>query len=227
MKNNFLLSIVVPVFNEQETIKKILEKIRKTKYRKEIIVVNDGSSDSTEKILKNEKKIIVINLKRNYGKGYALKKGIAKAQGDLILIQDADLEYDPKDYQKLVEPIIKGKTKVVYGSRFKRKSKEMFFTQWFANRFLTITTNLLFGTSITDMETGYKVFTKEVIKKINWRSKRFDFEAEVTAKVLKSKNKIYEVAITYKSRKYEEGKKISWVDGLVALKTLFWYRFFN
>jgi len=227
MKNDFLISVVVPVFNEERTIKEILKRIHKTKVRKEIIVVNDGSTDGTGKILSDQKDIILINLKKNMGKGFALKKGIKKACGDIILTQDADLEYDPNDYQKLITPIIEGKAEVVYGSRFVRRPSKMFFWQSLTNRFLTYLTNLLYGASITDMETGYKVFKSEIIKSINWQSNSFDFEPEITAKILKSGNKIFEVPITYKMRKYREGKKINWVDGISALKSLFWYRFFD
>lgn len=227
MKKDFLLSVVVPVFNEEKTIRKILKKIRATKFKKEIIVVDDGSSDKSKDILKREAEIIFVDLKKNNGKGFALKKGIKGARGDIIIIQDADLEYDPKDYGKLITPITQGKVKVVYGSRFFKKDKDMFFFQSLGNYFLTFLTNLLYGASISDMETGYKVFKGEIIKSINWRSNRFDFEPEITAKILKRGIKIYEVPITYKSRKYKEGKKITWIDGLIALKSLFWYRFFD
>lgn len=226
MKKKYLLSVIIPVFNEEETISQVLLKVKKTKHDKEIIVVNDGSTDKTGQILKKEKRIILINLPKNYGKGFALRKGIKAANGNIIIVQDADLEYDPVDFDKLIAPIIGG-AKVVYGSRFAKNQKEMFLTQKFANKILTLLTNLLFGSSISDMETGYKVFASGVIKNLNWRAKRFDFEPEITAKILKAGIKIYEVPITYHSRGYQEGKKITWFDGLVALKSLFWYRFFD
>lgn len=224
---NPLISIVVPVFNEEKTIKEILRRIQRVKLSKEVIVVDDGSQDRSKEIIKKEKGLIFIDLTKNCGKGFALKKGVEKAQGDIVLIQDADLEYDPKEYEKLIGPIIKGKAEVVYGSRLGDGREGMFFFQTVANRFLTFLTNLLYGSSISDMETGYKVFKRKVIQGIDWRARRFDFEPEITAKTLKKGFKIYEVPITYKSRKYQEGKKITWIDGLIALKALFWYRFFD
>lgn len=227
MKKNYLISIVIPVFDEAKTIKFVLNKVKKTNLKKEIIVVNDGSKDASRKILSEEKNIILINLKKNHGKGFALKQGIKKASGDIVITQDADLEYDPSDYKNLIEPIILKKAKVVFGSRFMNSKDGMFFTQRLANKILTYLTNLLYASSLSDMETGYKVFKKEIIKKINWQANRFNFEPEITAKILKKGIKIYEVPIVFKGRKYKEGKKINWIDAIVAIKTLFWYKFFN
>ncbi len=226
------LTIIIPVYNEDKSVKEVIKKVRKQKltdFEKEIIVVNDCSTDDTKKILDNlsDKSIIVINHKRNLGKGAALRTGFRKATGDIILIQDADMEYDPKEYPKLLKPILNGETKVVYGSRIKAIRKnfdKMIKLHYFGNVFLTLTTNVLYGTKITDMETGYKVFRREVIENIKLRSQRFDFEPEITAKILKKGYKIYEVPIDFFGRKFEEGKKITWRDGIKAAYCLFKYR---
>ena len=229
------LSIIIPVYNEEKTLRKIINKVKKVKLSgkisSEIIVVNDASTDKSLKILKKIKKIKLISHKKNLGKGEAIKSGLKKASGDIILIQDADLEYNPNDYQKLLRPIIKGKEKIVYGSRLKNyplrifgKKKTPLLTHYFGNKFLTFVTNLLYGNNVSDMETGYKVFKKEVIEKVRIKSSRFDFEPEITAKILKKGFKIYEVPIKVKPRGYSEGKKISWRDGFIALWTLIKYR---
>lgn len=227
------LSVIIPVYNEEKTIKKIIDKVKKVQLRdisKEIIIVDDMSVDKTRKILKKitDTSLKIVYHKKNVGKGSAIRTGLENASGDIILIQDADLEYNPQEYKKLLKPIIEGKAEVVYGSRLnviKKNLKKMYKLHYIGNLFLTITTNLLYGAKITDMETGYKVFKREVIKSINLRAKRFDFEPEVTAKLLKNGYKIIEVPINFMGRKFEEGKKITWVDGLKALFCLIKYKF--
>ena len=227
------LSIIIPVYNEEKTISEIINKVKKAKLGniiKEIIVIDDSSTDNTKKILSKikDKKIKIFFHQKNQGKGCAIRTGLNHATGDIILIQDADLEYDPKEYQKLLAPILENKTKVVYGSRLERIRKDlknMYKLHYIGNIFLTITTNLLYGAKITDMETGYKVFRKEVIDNIRLKAKRFDFEPEITAKMLKRGYKIKEVPIDFLARKFDEGKKITWRDGLKALYYLIKYRF--
>jgi len=230
------LSIIIPVFNEEKTIGQILSKVKFAKlpsgYIKEIIVVDDASSDLTSDILKKIKGIKVIRQGENGGKGTAVRTGILASTGEIILIQDADLEYDPDDYIKLIEPIIKGKAEVVYGSRLSNyplkifgKKKTPLVTHYLGNRLLTYVTSLLYGNEISDMETCYKVFKKEVIKGMKINAKRFEFEPEITAKIMKKGIKIFEVPIKVKPRGYEEGKKITWRDGFIALWTLIKYRF--
>lgn len=230
------LSIIIPVYNEEKTINQILEKVLKVKLNleKEIIVVDDCSKDETLNILKKRNSIILLQHEKNKGKGAAIKSGFKKATGDIILIQDADLEYDPNDYPKLLKPILENKTKVVYGSRFLNK-KLIFFGKnktnlpfhWIGNRFLTFLTSILYRQRITDMETCYKVFRKEVLNNIHINSNRFEFEPEITAKISKAGYKIYEVPIDYKVRSYEEGKKITVLDGIKALYYLIKYRVKN
>ncbi len=235
-----ILSIIIPVFNEEKTIGEILKKVFEVKLphniQKEIIVVDDGSTDSTAKILNdsNKKGVFLLKHNRNLGKGSAIITGLTKATGDFLIIQDADLEYNPQDYTKLLQPILKNKTKVVYGTRLVNyplrlwgENKTILPLHLLANRFLTWMTNLLYGVSLTDMETCYKLFEKDVIKKINLQSKGFDFEPEITAKILKQNIHISEVPISIKPRTYQEGKKISWRDGLIALWTLIKYRLIN
>lgn len=223
------ISIIMPVYNERKTIEKILKIVRNVKLtlEKEIIVVDDGSTDGTSDILKKIKdtSIKIIFHKKNFGKGMAVRTGLKHSTGDIIIIQDADLEYDPRDYSKLIKPILEKKTNVVYGSRFLKKPKPRYLFYYFGNILLSIFTNILYGTKITDMETCYKVFTKGVIKNIKLRAKRFDFEPEITAKIAKNGYKIYEVPIKYCSRSYKHGKKITWKDGLKAIYYLLKYRF--
>jgi glycosyltransferase involved in cell wall biosynthesis len=225
------LSIIVPVYNEQNTIDEILKRIVSVSlpgWPKEIIVVDDGSTDRTKKILKSwEKKVCVIYQERNEGKGSALSIGFRKAAGDVILVQDADLEYSPKDYPILLAPFDNSQVDVVYGSRFLGPHLSTMFMYAQGNKFVTLVTNLLFNTNITDMETGYKVFRRRVLDGITIRAKRFDVEPELTAKVLKKGCQIYEVPISYYGRKFAEGKKLTWRDGVVALWTLIKYRFVN
>ena len=226
------LSIIIPVFNEKGTIGKVIENINDTKIdlSKEIIVVDDCSIDGTKEILRkiNNNSVKIFFHQKNMGKGAAIRTGLKNSTGDILLIQDADLEYDPKEYQKLLKPIIEKKAEVVYGSRLgaiEKNIKNMNKLHYIGNLFLTFATNILYGAKITDMETGYKVFKKEVIKNLNLRARRFDFEPEITAKILKNGFKIHEVQIGFAARKFKEGKKITWVDGLKALFYLIKYRF--
>ncbi|MEK6943336.1 MAG: glycosyltransferase family 2 protein [Nanoarchaeota archaeon] len=227
------LSIIIPAYNEEKTISKIISKVKKSNslgLSKEIIVVDDYSTDNTGRILRklNDRSIITVYHAKNMGKGAAIRTGLLRATGDVILIQDADMEYDPKEYPKLLKPILSGEAKVVYGSRFEKISKNlknMYKLHYFGNIFLTIATNVLYGVRIKDMETGYKVFRKEAIKNINLRARRFDFEPEITAKLIKNGYKIREVPIDFRARKFEEGKKITWKDGIKAMFYLVRYRF--
>lgn len=231
------LSIIIPVFNEEKTISKILNKIKQTKLQKnltkEIIVVDDASSDLTAEILKKDKgSFRYLSHNKNLGKGAAVKTGLQKATGEILIIQDADLEYDPEDYTKLVAPILEGSAQVVYGTRLKNyplnlwgNKKTVLPIHLIANRFLTMLTNILYGSHLTDMETGYKIFLMKILKNLKIRSDKFDFEPEVTAKVLKQGVKILEVSIKTTPRTYQEGKKIGWRDGIIAIWTLIKYRF--
>ena len=225
------LSVIIPVYNEEGTIREILNRVRAVDVgmEKEIIVVDDGSRDGTRRILQEEAvkgDIRVVYHPHNRGKGAAVRTGIEHAQGDFIIIQDADLEYEPGDYPKLLEPLLAGEADVVYGSRFLGgHEKAMVSLHRIGNRFLTAVTNLLYGSSLSDMETCYKVFRAEVIKSIPLVSDRFEIEPEITAKLLKRGYRIREVPIRYKGREFHEGKKISWKDGFGALWTLLKYRF--
>jgi len=222
------LSIIIPVYNEKGTILKILERVKRVNIplEKEIIVVDDFSTDGTREILKNFKKIKIDYHNKNKGKCDAIKTGLKHASGELIIIQDADLEYDPKDYNKLLKEINKG-AGVVYGSRFLKKFKKdetFILSHHLGNKILSILTTVLYGTKITDMETCYKLFKSDIIKNIKLNSKRFGFEPEITAKVLKN-HKIIEVPINFYPRDFEHGKKISWKDGIQHVFYLIKYRF--
>ncbi len=221
------LSILVPAYNEQTTILEILRRVRESPFEKEIIVVDDGSTDGTRDLLPEAERAgcIVIHHERNQGKGAAVRTALARATGDIVIIQDADLEYDPRDYAQLVQPIVEGRVKVVYGSRFTGPKMAMFFWHMIANKMLTLMTNILYDAILSDMETCYKAFRADVIKGIPLRSRRFDFEPEVTAKVLKRGHRIFEVPISYFGREYAEGKKIGLKDAFVAVWTLLKYRF--
>ena len=225
------LSVIIPVFNEENTIKQAIKRVQAVRVPKQIIIVDDGSTDQTRQVLKNitrnkkNQAIKTILHSKNQGKGMAIRTGIKQATGDYIIIQDADLEYDPQDYHKLIKPVEDGKAEVVYGSRFTGEHRNMFFWHLVANRFLTFVTNILYNTTLSDMETCYKLFPTELLKSLSLKSKRFDFEPEVTAKVLKQKIRIYEVPISYAGREYDEGKKITWIDGIIAFFTIIKYRF--
>jgi len=227
------LSIIIPCFNEESTIKKIIEKIYSIKdLNKEVIVIDDNSNDKSRVILQNEinEKFdhLILNYK-NFGKGYSIREGIKKATGDLILIQDADLEYDPNDYYKLIKPFQMGVADVVYGSRFigNNQRRVLYFWHTIGNKFLTFISNMLSNLNLSDMEVGYKVFKSDVLKNIILEENRFGFEPEITAKIAKKKLRIYEVGINYFGRTYAEGKKITWKDGLSAIKCILIYNLKN
>jgi glycosyltransferase involved in cell wall biosynthesis len=223
------ISVIIPVYNEIHTIREILSRVHRMKLADEIIIVDDGSSDGTRELLKeyfNQEPYHVIFHERNLGKGAAVNTGIKAAQGDVIIIQDADLEYDPREYPNLLKPIEEGLADVVYGSRFLGGARRpILFWNMVANKILTLVTNVLYNNILTDMETGYKVFRKEIVQDMTIHAKRFDFEPEFTAKVLKKKVKIFEVPISFNPRDYSEGKKIRMRDAFEAMWTLFKYRF--
>jgi len=225
------LSVIIPVYNEVKNIKEIINRVQNTKLANEIIVVDDGSSDGTRDILKKldgKKKVRVILHEKNQGKGSAVVTGMNAATGDVLLIQDADLEYDPRDYPALLQPIEEGIADVVYGSRFLGAAHRVaMFWHQVANKLLTFITNILYDSILTDMETGYKVFRHDVIKNMKIRSKRFNFEPEFTAKILKRKYRIFEVPITFNPRDYTDGKKIKFKDAFEAVWALIRYRFFD
>lgn len=224
------LSIIIPTYNERNTILEIINKVEKVdigKIKKEIIIIDDCSKDGTRELLKRIKNHKIFYHEKNKGKGSAIKTGLKHSTGDLILIQDADLEYDPNDYPNLIRPIIEGKTKVVYGSRFLKKHKARYRIYYIGNIILSLITRTFYLRKITDMETCYKVFKKEVIKNIKLKAERFDFEPEITVKIIKKGYKIIEVPIWYKCRAFKEGKKITWKDGLKAAWCLIKYRFID
>ena len=224
-----LLSVIVPVYNERTTVAEIVRRIRAVDIplAVEIVVVDDASSDGTDKVLSAiaDSTVRVLRHPVNRGKGAAIRTGLEVARGDLVLIQDADLEYDPEDWPKLLDPILRGKARVVYGSRFTGERKNMLPLHWIGNRFLSLTTNILYSSTLSDMETCYKLFDRRVLEGITIESDRFDFEPEITAKVLRRGHRIYEVPISYAGREAAEGKKITWRDGFGALKALVKYRF--
>jgi len=234
------LSVIMPVYNERGTIAEILRRVRAVRLRvpvgygpengtmvefeREIVIVDDGSTDGTREFLRTlegEPDVVVVLHERNQGKGAAVRTGLQRASGDVMVIQDADLEYDPRDYPALLKPIVEGCSQVVYGSRFRGgPTKTMFFWHMVGNTFLTLVTNMLYNTILSDMETGYKVLTRQVALQLDLRSQGWGFDPEITAKILKRGHRIYEVPISYTGREFEEGKKISWRDGLTVLWTL-------
>ena len=228
------ISIIVPCYNEEKTIKAIINKIINLKdLNKEIIVIGDQSTDNSRKILKDELydsiDCLILNNK-NYGKGFSIREGIKAATGDIILIQDADLEYDPSDYNKLISPIKNGYADVVYGSRFAGSDEKRVLLYWHTvgNFILTQLSNMFTNLNLTDMENCYKTFRSEVLKSITLKENRFGFEPEVTAKISKIKNiRIYEVGVKYYGRSYDEGKKINWKDGISAIRCIFYYNLFS
>ncbi|MCM8816741.1 MAG: glycosyltransferase family 2 protein [Candidatus Omnitrophica bacterium] len=223
------LSIIIPVYNEKSTIKSLVDKVLDVPLEKEIIIVDDGSTDGTRDILKKlaeeKNNIKVLFQPQNKGKGYAIRKAIPEITGDVVVIQDADLEYDPMDFLKLLKLIEEGKADVVYGSRILGKNPKSSFSFYIGGKFLSFLTNILYGTSITDEPTCYKMFRSNIIKSINLRCKGFEFCPEITAKIAKKGIKIVEVPIKYNPRTKKEGKKIRWKDGLVAIWTLIKNRF--
>ena len=222
------LSVIISVYNEKETIHQILERVKRVNVEKDIIIVDDYSTDGTREILEkiNDSNVKVIYHSENQGKGAAIRTAQKHhISGDVVIIQDADLEYQPEDYPRLIKPIENGSADVVYGSRFLGSHRVFMFWHYVGNKLLTWLTNLLYNTMLTDMETGYKVFRAEVFKKLNIKSNRFNFEPEITAKVFKKKLRVVEMPITHYGRRYEEEKKITWKDGLVAIWTLIKYRF--
>ena len=231
-KEKIILSVIVPCFNEISTLEEVIDKILKSPVNpKEIIIVDDYSTDGSREYLKmlKNKKIKVIFHQKNLGKGAALASGINLAQGEIVIIQDADLEYDPNEYPNVLGPILSGKADVVYGSRFQggQPHRVVYFWHRIGNGFLTIFSNLFTDLNLTDMETCYKAFKTEIIKKIMIEEKRFGFEPEITAKISKLNCRIYEVGISYYGRTYREGKKIGWKDGIRAIYCIIKYNLFR
>jgi glycosyltransferase involved in cell wall biosynthesis len=223
-----LLSVVMPVYNERATIHEIVGRVLAVPLRIELIAVDDASTDGTRETLKNlarERGFTLVLQDSNRGKGAAVRRGIAEAKGDVIVVQDADLEYSPEEYPELIDLIVKGKADAVFGSRFIGRHRCFLFTHYLANKFLNLVTNVLYNTTMTDMETCFKAVRAEVLKGLDLESDRFGIEPEITAKLFKRGARVYEVPITYEGRDYSEGKKISWRDGFPALWTLVKYRF--
>jgi glycosyltransferase involved in cell wall biosynthesis len=239
------LSVIMPAYNEVETIAEIVRRVRAVsltvpvgfgpeddavvEFEREIVIVDDGSTDGTRRVLetlKDDAGTTVIFHERNQGKGAAVRTGLQHASGDVMIIQDADLEYDPREYSALLQPIVEGRSQVVYGSRFRGgPTKTMFFWHMLGNRFLTLVTNVLYNTILSDMETCYKVFTREVAEQLDLKASGWGFDPEITAQILKRGYRIYEVPISYTGREFAEGKKVSWRDGFTVLWTLIKYRF--
>ena len=227
--NLFKLSIIIPVYNERDSLKTLVSKVEAVDYEKEIILIDDFSTDGTREVIKEyetKENFQVLYHGRNRGKGAALRTGFSKSRGEIIIIQDADLEYNPSDYGTLLEPILDGRADVVFGSRFLGgPHRVLFYWHYLGNKFLTTLSNMFTNLNLTDMETGYKVFTKQVNDSLSLKCNRFGFEPEFTAKVAKKKFRIYEVPISYSGRDYSEGKKITWKDGFAAIWYIFKFRF--
>ena len=227
------VSVIIPCFNEEKTIKEIILTVKNYLQKNdEIIVIDDGSTDNTQKILKDDLKNIVDKIilnNRNYGKGFSIRKGIESSQKEIILIQDADLEYHPSDYEKLLRPLKNDMADVVYGSRFigSDEKRVLYFWHTMGNKFSTLLSNFFTNLNLTDMEVGYKLFKSNVVKEINLKENRFGFEPEITAKIAKKNLRIYEVGVKYYGRKYADGKKITWKDGFSALRCIVFYSFFD
>jgi glycosyltransferase involved in cell wall biosynthesis len=223
------MSVIVPVFNERATVAEIVRRMRAVELpvEREIVVVDDGSDDGTGAVLTQlrDSTVRVVKHAQNRGKGAAIRTGLESSSGDLVLVQDADLEYDPEDWPRLLAPVLKGRARVVYGSRFTGERRNLLFLHWVGNRFLSLVTNVLYNSTLSDMETCYKLFDRRVLDGVRLRADRFDFEPEFTAKVLRRGIRIYEVPISYAGREPNEGKKITWYDGVIALWTLVKYRF--
>jgi glycosyltransferase involved in cell wall biosynthesis len=225
------LSVIVPTYNERNTVVEVIRRMRAVELpdniEREIVVVDDGSDDGTREILRQlgDSTVRVLSHAQNRGKGASVRTALEVVTGDYVLVQDADLEYDPADWSRLLAPVIAGKARVVYGSRFTGERRNMLFLHWVGNRFLSLVTNVLYNTTLSDLETCYKLVERKLLQQVQLRSERFDIEPEVTAKVLKLGVRIYEVPISYTGREADEGKKITWVDGFSALWTLVKYRF--
>jgi len=225
------LSVIVPVFNERTTLVEVIRRMRTVELpdgiEREIIVIDDGSTDGTRDVLRQlgDSTVRVLKHDTNRGKGAALRTGLQVASGDYILIQDADLEYDPEDWPKMIAPVQRGRARVVYGSRFTGERRNMLFLHWVGNRLLSLVTNVLYNTTLSDMETCYKLVDRSLMLELSLRSNRFDIEPEITAKILKRRIRIYEVPISYTGREFDEGKKITWRDGFAALWALAKFRF--
>jgi glycosyltransferase involved in cell wall biosynthesis len=225
------LSVIVPVYNERTTLVEVLRRMRAVELPdgidREIIVVDDGSTDGTREVLRQlgDSTVRVLLHDGNRGKGAAVRTGIEVANGDYILIQDADLEYDPEDWPTMISPVQRGRARVVFGSRFTGERRNMLFLHWVGNRMLSLVTNVLYNTTLSDMETCYKLIDRSLMLDLALRSNRFDIEPEITAKILKRGVRIYEVPISYTGREFDEGKKITWRDGFAALWTLVKFRF--
>ena len=227
MTANPLLSVVMPVYNERTTIEEIIRRVLAVPLRIQLVVVNDGSKDGTADILERLQQELgfVLLQQPNAGKGAALRLGFTAVEGDLVVIQDADLEYSPEEYPQLIDLIVQGKADVVYGSRFLGRHRAFMFAHYVGNKFVTLATNVLYNTMLTDMETCYKVMRIEVLRSMTLKSNGFGIEPEITAKIFKRGYRVYEVPITYAGRGYEQGKKITWTAGFTALWVLFKYRF--
>lgn len=226
-QDNIRLTVVIPVYNERNTLKEIFQRVQAVPILKEIIFVDDYSTDGTRDLLRQMEGdgVKVLYHEKNSGKGAALRTGFQHASGHFVIVQDADLEYNPEEYPKLLQPILEGRADVVYGSRFSGERRNMMSLHRLGNQFLTFLTNVLYRASITDMETCYKLFKTDTIRSINIECNRFNFEPEITAKILRRKLKIVEIPISYSGRRFSEGKKITWRDGFAAIWALVKYRF--